>query len=167
MNTWFLNAGDSWQVSQKLNVNYGIRYGMWAAAQRLPEHVGLPAALTASNGLAFQGKDIDSLYGKYWKSFSPRVGVSYAADPEDGCSCRFLLLLDTPNLNPFRITARGSTERRRNWADRICVHEVPVGRCEDDVVKNVRSSFVAELSVHPTSTCGVFRSTTTFVLRTT
>src|ERR1700730_8361667 len=26
VNTWFLNAGDSWQISPKLNVNYGIRY---------------------------------------------------------------------------------------------------------------------------------------------
>ena len=26
VNTWFLNAGDSWQLSPKLNVNYGLRF---------------------------------------------------------------------------------------------------------------------------------------------
>ncbi len=102
VNTWFLNAGDSWQVSPRLNVNYGIRYDYEG-----PLHNGLKdmsvfrPELTSTNGLAFQGNQIDSLYPKFYKNISPRLGMSYSLDGNTVLRVGGGYYADTPNLNPF------------------------------------------------------------------
>ncbi|NYF78957.1 TonB-dependent receptor [Granulicella arctica] len=102
VNTWFVNAGDNWQLSPKLNVNYGARYDYEGPLHNQYQNMSIfRPALTASNGLAFQGKDIDSLYKRYYKSASPRVGASYAVDQNTVLRVGFGLYVDTPNLNPF------------------------------------------------------------------
>ncbi len=102
VNTWFLNAGDSWQLSRKLNVNYGIRYDYEGPLHNDNKDMStFRPSLTASQGLAFQGNQIDSLYPKYYKNFSPRVGASYAVDSNTVLRAGFGLYADTPNLNPF------------------------------------------------------------------
>ncbi len=102
VNTWFLNAGDSWQFSPKLNVNYGIRYDYEGPFHnsKMDMSVFRPA-LTASNGLAFQGNQTDSLYQRYYKSVSPRLGASYQIDQNTVVRAGFGFYFDTPNLNPF------------------------------------------------------------------
>ena len=57
--------------------------------------------MTNTNGLAFQGDQISSLYPKYWKSVSPRIGLSYAANQSTVVRAGFGFFFDTPNLNPF------------------------------------------------------------------
>ncbi|MGI4756389.1 MAG: carboxypeptidase regulatory-like domain-containing protein [Janthinobacterium lividum] len=102
VNTWFLNAGDSWQLSPKLNLNYGIRYDYEGPLHNQYQNMSVfRPALTASNGLAFQGKQVDSLYPRYYKNISPRIGVSYAADADTVIRFGFGWFADTPNLNPF------------------------------------------------------------------
>jgi outer membrane receptor protein involved in Fe transport len=102
VNTWFLNAGDSWQASPKLNVNYGIRYDYEGPLHNSYQNMSVfRPELTTSDGLAFQGAQISSLYPKYWKSFSPRLGASYAADQNTVVRAGFGFFFDTPNLNPF------------------------------------------------------------------
>ena len=102
VNTWFLNAGDSWQVSPKLNVNYGVRYDYEGPLHDPYQDMSVfRPALTATNGLAFQGNQIDSLYPKYYKNISPRVGLSYALDSTTVLRVGFGYYADTPNLNPF------------------------------------------------------------------
>jgi hypothetical protein len=102
VNTWFLNAGDSWQISPKLNINYGVRYDYEG-----PLHDGyndmsvFRPDLTNSNGLAFQGQQIASLYQKYYKNISPRVGASYQLDSNTVVRAGYGWYADTPNLNPF------------------------------------------------------------------
>jgi hypothetical protein len=102
VNTWFLNAGDSWQLTPKLNVNYGIRYDYEGPLHNSYQDMSVfRPALTASNGLAFQGNQIDSLYPKYYKNFSPRLGLSYAIDSNTVVRAGYGWYADTPNLNPF------------------------------------------------------------------
>jgi len=102
VNTWFLNAGDSFQLTPKLNVNYGIRYDYEGPLHNSNKDMSIfRPALTASNGLAFQGDQIDSLFSKYYKNFSPRVGLSYALDSNTVVRAGYGWYADTPNLNPF------------------------------------------------------------------
>jgi outer membrane receptor protein involved in Fe transport len=102
VNTWFLNAGDSMQLTPKLNVNYGIRYDYEGPLHNSNQDMSVfRPALTATNGLAFQGNQIDSLYPKYYKNFSPRVGLSYALDSSTVVRAGYGWYADTPNLNPF------------------------------------------------------------------
>ena len=61
-----------------------------------------PNSLTATNGLAFQGQQIASLYQQYYKNISPRLGASYSAHPPTPSSAQaYGFYFDTPNLNPF------------------------------------------------------------------
>ncbi len=102
VNTWFLNAGDSWQVSPKLNVNYGIRYDYEGPLHNdLQDLSVFRPALTATNGLAFQGNQVSSLYPQYYKNISPRIGLSYSLDDNTVLRAGYGWFADTPNLNPF------------------------------------------------------------------
>lgn len=102
VNTWFLNAGDSWQISPKLNLNYGVRYDYEGPLHNQYKNMSVfRPELTASNGLAFQGNQIASLYPQYYKNISPRVGMSYAADANTVIRLGYGWFADTPNLNPF------------------------------------------------------------------
>ncbi len=102
VNTWFLNAGDSWQVTPKLNVNYGIRYDYEGPLHNQYKNLSVfRPALTATNGLAFQGNQVASLYPQYYKNISPRIGASFALDENTVVRAAFGWYADTPNLNPF------------------------------------------------------------------
>ena len=102
VNTWFLNAGDSWQVTPKLNLNYGIRYDYEGPLHNPYQNLSVfRPTLTVSKGLAFQGNQIASLYPQYYKNFSPRLGVSYGLDENTVIRAAYGWYADTPNLNPF------------------------------------------------------------------
>ena len=102
VNTWFLNAGDSWQLNPKLNVNYGVRYDYEGPLHNGSQNMSVfRPALTSTAGLAIQGAQIDSLYPRYYKSVSPRLGASYQLDKNSVLRAGFGFYFDTPNLNPF------------------------------------------------------------------
>ncbi len=102
VNTFFANAGDSWQASSKLNINYGVRYDYTGPLHNGNKDMSVfRQALINSDGLALQGVQIKSLFQQYWKSFSPRVGVSYALDPKTVIRAGYGWYFDSPNLNPF------------------------------------------------------------------
>jgi hypothetical protein len=102
VNTWFLNAGDAWQVTPKLNINYGLRYDYEGPLHNGNQDMSIfRPELTENNGLAFQGEQIANLYQQYWKNISPRVGLSYAIDPKTVLRAGYGWYGDTPNLNPF------------------------------------------------------------------
>ena len=102
VNTWFLNAGDSWQVSSKLNVNYGIRYDYEGPLHEPFQDISVFRPQdTSTNGLAFQGAQTQDLYQRYFKVVSPRVGISYAVAPKTVLRAGYGFYFDTPNLNPF------------------------------------------------------------------
>jgi hypothetical protein len=102
INTWFLNAGDNWQITPKLNVNYGIRYDYEGPLHNSSQDMSVfRPADTSAQGLAFQGQQIANLYPRYFKNFSPRVGISYSLDSKTVVRAGFGFYADTPNLNPF------------------------------------------------------------------
>ncbi len=72
--TW---AQDNWQVTSRLNINYGVRYtynGRMYAGGSKPISIFLP---TAPGGIAVVGKDIDALYPADRNNFAPRVGLAF------------------------------------------------------------------------------------------
>jgi hypothetical protein len=168
VNTWFLNAGDTWQLTPTLNVNYGVRYEYIGPLHNDNKDMSVfRPALTASNGLAFQGKDIDSLYGRFWKSISPRVGVSYQAESKTVIRSGFGFFFDTPNLNPFLDNRPGNAAPNGvegNPGGPNPVYTVaPVGGAKTTIVKNV--PIFPSSQGYPcssTSTCGVFSANENF-----
>jgi hypothetical protein len=99
VNTFDLFAQDSWQLSSKLNVNYGLRYdyegplhNSWKNLSVFRPNLG---------GVVFQGNQISSLYSPDHTDFSPRLGFSYQAMPRTVVRAGVGLYFDTPNLNPF------------------------------------------------------------------
>src|SRR5207249_2774398 len=75
-------AQDNWQATQRLNLNYGLRYtynGRLHAAGDKPIAIFLP---TAPGGLAVVGKDADALYPADHNNLAPRLGFAFT--PERG-----------------------------------------------------------------------------------
>jgi hypothetical protein len=100
VNSWTLFAQDAWQVSHKLNLNYGLRYDYVG-----PLHNGdnnLPTFLPSS-GLVVQGQGIANLYGRDFNNFAPRFGFAY--QPHTGGSLvirgAFGVYYDSSSLSPF------------------------------------------------------------------
>jgi hypothetical protein len=102
VNTWFLNAGDSWQLTPRLNLNYGVRYDYEGPLHDPYKDMSIfnPSS-TATAGLVFQGAQIANLYPQYYKNISPRVGFSYGVSSTTVLRAGFGYYADTPNLNPF------------------------------------------------------------------
>ena len=102
VNTFFLNAGDSWQVNKKLDVNYGVRYDYTGPLHNSNKDMSVfRAALTDTNGLGIQGQNIDNLFQQYRTSISPRIGLNFAADDKTVLRAGYGWYFDSPNLNPF------------------------------------------------------------------
>src|SRR5579859_1503839 len=67
INTFDLFAQDSWQLTPTLNVNYGVRYDYLQPMHSDYQNLSVfRPELTASNGLAFQGKQISEVYPSDW-----------------------------------------------------------------------------------------------------
>ena len=103
VNTFFLNAGDTWQVNQKLNVNYGVRYDYTGPLHNSNKDMSVfrPDLANTNNGLALQGVQIPNLYQQYRTSFSPRLGMSFKMSPTTVLHAGYGWYFDSPNLNPF------------------------------------------------------------------
>jgi len=75
INSFALFGQDNWQLTQKLNLNLGLRYDVSG-----PLHSGqdnLSVFDPAKGGLVLAGTGIGSLYPKSWTNMSPRIGFVY------------------------------------------------------------------------------------------
>jgi outer membrane receptor protein involved in Fe transport len=99
VNTFDLFAQDSWQLSSKLNLNYGLRWDYEGPLHN--SNKDLSVFRPSLGGVAFQGNQISSLYDPVYTNVSPRVGISYQASPHTVVRAGVGLYFDTPNLNPF------------------------------------------------------------------
>lgn len=106
VNSYDVFAQDAWQLSRKLNVNYGIRYDyvgpLHNGDKNLPTFV--PTFLTGPvPGLAVQGQDIANLYSQDRNNFAPRVGFAYQPRENGGLVIRgaFGVYFDSSSLSPF------------------------------------------------------------------
>ena len=81
VNTFALFAQDAWQISKRLNLNFGLRYDYEG-----PVHSGEPNLSifdpSLPTGLAVVGQDVPNIYNKFWGGVSPRVGFAYRLDSD-------------------------------------------------------------------------------------
>ncbi|MDQ2841262.1 MAG: TonB-dependent receptor [Acidobacteriota bacterium] len=101
MNSFALFAQDSWQITPRLNVNYGMRYDYEG-----PIHSGnndLSVFNPAKGGLVVAGQQVGDIYPQFWKAFSPRAGFAYQPGSNNGLVIRggFGIFFDTPAMVPF------------------------------------------------------------------
>ncbi len=102
--TYDLFAQDAFQVSSKLNINYGIRWDYEGPLHNQWKNLSVfrPDLTDLSTpGIAYQGADISNLYNPKYTNFSPRAGLSYQVFPKTVLRAGLGLYYDTPNLNPF------------------------------------------------------------------
>jgi len=99
--TLALFAQDSWQVNPRLSLNYGLRWDYEGPVGN--DKKDLSVFVPSKGGLVFEGDRIDSVYPKYYKNFSPRVGFAYKLGQRSDFVIRggFGIYFDTPNLNVF------------------------------------------------------------------
>jgi outer membrane receptor protein involved in Fe transport len=99
VNTYSVFAQDAWQLSTKLNVNYGLRWDYEGPLHN--SNKDLSVFRPSLGGIEFQGAGISSVYDPKYTDFSPRVGFSYQVAPRLVVRGGSGLYFDTPNLNPF------------------------------------------------------------------
>jgi hypothetical protein len=86
-NQYAIYAGDSWRVSPRLTVNYGLRWDYYGPVGEENGLVLLPVVPQGSNitqtllGNATtdfaSGNSYRGLYNGYWKAFAPNIGVAW------------------------------------------------------------------------------------------
>ncbi len=101
VSTWDLFAEDAWQVTPKLNVNYGLRWDYEGPLHNSWKDLSVFRPALGGDGLAIQGDQISNLYDPVYTDFSPRLGLSYQITPTMVVRLGAGLYFDTPNLNPF------------------------------------------------------------------
>jgi hypothetical protein len=102
VNSYDLFAQDAWQLTRRLNVNYGLRYDYVG-----PLHNGdrnLPTFRPGSaTGLLVQGNGIDNLYPQDRNNFAPRLGFAFQPRENGSLVVRgaFGVYFDSSSLSPF------------------------------------------------------------------
>jgi hypothetical protein len=86
-NQYAIYAGDSWRVSPRLTVSYGLRWDYYGPVDERDGLVLLPEVPAGANinqvllgnaTVNFAGGNSSrGLYGGYWKAFSPNIGVAW------------------------------------------------------------------------------------------
>ncbi len=92
-------AQDSFQITPKFNVNYGVRWDYEGPLH--DDKKDLSVFRPALGGFVFQGDKVSSVYDPKYTNFSPRVGFSYNAAKSTVVRGSAGLYFDTPNINPF------------------------------------------------------------------
>jgi len=99
--TYDLFAQDAWQITPKLNINYGIRWDYEGPLHNQWKDLSVFRPELGGIGLGIQGDNISHLYNPKYDAISPRLGFSYQATPTTVVRLGGGLYFDTPNLNPF------------------------------------------------------------------
>ena len=107
-NTWDIFGQDAWQLTPRLNLNYGVRYDY---AQSVHDS---NKDLTSFNpavagGFAIQGGNVANLYNPFKGSVSPRVGLSYAIDDKTTVRAGFGMYFDSIYMLSL-LNLRGTTD---------------------------------------------------------
>jgi hypothetical protein len=89
-----LHVGDTWKISRKLSLNYGLRWDVFTPSYEIEDRLSFfdpdgpnPAAGGRPGRVAFAGNDWgEASYGErypeetWWKGFAPRIGIAYGID---------------------------------------------------------------------------------------
>ena len=101
MNAGSLFAQDTFKLSNKLTLNYGLRWEYFGPFFDTTHQMS--TFIPSKGGIVFPGQGIDSLYPSRWNDIAPRFGFAYAP----GTSNKFVIrggygiYFDSPNLNAF------------------------------------------------------------------
>lgn len=138
VNTFDLFAQDAWQVSSKLNLNYGLRYDYVGPFHSQYQNLSVFRPGVTPTGLAVAGKDISSLYPQFWKAISPRVGFAYQPKSNGDLVIRggAGIFFDQPNLVGFL------NERATSNGGPFGVQDNPAGT--DQVAQSAVGAFVIQ-----------------------
>jgi len=92
--TWGFYAQDSWRVTPKLTLNYGLRYDLLLPIRETYDRIGAfnptipnPGAGGRAGAVQFWGQGAGrngrrNVWDTYYKSFAPRLGFAYSLDPK-------------------------------------------------------------------------------------
>lgn len=101
VNTLSFFGADSFQVTPKLNINYGIRWDYEGPLHDGKKDLSVFRPSLGGTGIAFQGDQISSVYDPTYADFSPRLGFSYQVLPHTVIRAGGGIYYDIPNINPF------------------------------------------------------------------
>jgi Carboxypeptidase regulatory-like domain len=100
VNAFNFFVGDAWQITRKLNINWGLRYEYFG-----PLHSSLKdlAVFIPTQGLKIQGNGIDSIFPPDKNNFAPRLGFAYQPTARNDLVVRggVGVYYDQINMNPF------------------------------------------------------------------
>lgn len=96
-------ATDTWQISHRLNVNYGLRYDYAGPMYNNDKNLSTFIPGYQTTGLAIQGSGISSLYPADRTEFAPRLGFAFQPTAGGTTVLRgsFGLFYDTPSIRPL------------------------------------------------------------------
>src|SRR5712692_7670461 len=100
VNAFSLYLQDSWQITRKLNLNYGLRYEYFGPLHSSKKDL---AEFVPGKGMVIQGNGIDSIFPPDKNNFAPRIGFAYQANQNGDLVVRggIGVFFDQINLNPF------------------------------------------------------------------
>ncbi len=100
VNAFSLYFQDSWQITKKLNLNYGLRYEYFGPLHSSKKDL---AEFVPGKGVVIQGNGIDSIFPPDKNNLAPRIGFAYQANQKGDLVVRggIGVFFDQINLNPF------------------------------------------------------------------
>src|SRR6266849_8129886 len=100
VNAFSLYLQDSWQITRKLNLNYGLRYEYFGPLHSSKKDL---AEFVPGKGMVIQGNGIDSIFPSDRNNFAPRIGFAYQPGSMSDVVVRggMGVFFDQINLNPF------------------------------------------------------------------
>jgi hypothetical protein len=100
VNAFNFFAGDDWQITKKLNLNFGLRYEYFGPLHSDKKDL---AVYVSGSGLAIQGNGISSIFPPDKNNFAPRLGFAYQPMARGDLVVRggIGVFYDQINMNPF------------------------------------------------------------------
>jgi hypothetical protein len=94
-------AQDSWQVTRRLNLNWGLRWDYFGPLHS--SHKDLAVFIPSAGGIKIQGNGIDSIFPPDKNNFAPRLGFAYQPTSREDLVVRggIGVFYDQINMNPF------------------------------------------------------------------
>jgi Carboxypeptidase regulatory-like domain/TonB dependent receptor len=101
VNAFNLYFEDNWQVTKRLNFNYGLRYEYFGPLHG--DGTKDIANFIPGQGLLIQGNGLDSIFNPNKTNFAPRIGFAYQPGYGKDLVVRgaFGVFYDQINMNPF------------------------------------------------------------------
>jgi hypothetical protein len=95
-NSWDWWIHDNFQVTQKLNLNFGVRYSYIGPISDPKNSI---TSFDPARGFMVPGSNTDSLWTRDWNNFAPRFGFAYNATEKTVIRGSYGFFYDMPPLN--------------------------------------------------------------------